>query len=154
LEMTLPQILKSAIQKEIASRELYVGLEQRVKNPASRETLHYMADQEKTHQQVLELYSTNILNEGALHTDLIVDYKIAEHLDQPEITPEMGLKEIFALAAVKEKASHELYLGLAKIYPDGKIKRLLEDLAGQELEHKLRVETLYTEVAFPQTDGG
>ena len=30
----------------------------------------------------------------------------------------------------------------------------LEELAAQELEHKNRVETLYTEVAFPQTDGG
>jgi rubrerythrin len=31
---------------------------------------------------------------------------------------------------------------------------LLEDLAAQELEHKQKVEFLFTEVAFPQTDGG
>jgi rubrerythrin len=31
---------------------------------------------------------------------------------------------------------------------------MLEQLASQELEHKRRVEFIYTEVAFPQTDGG
>ncbi len=35
-----------------------------------------------------------------------------------------------------------------------KVKSLLERLASQELEHKQRVEFLYTEVAFPQTNGG
>ncbi len=34
------------------------------------------------------------------------------------------------------------------------VKRLLERLASQELEHKQRVEFLYAEVAFPQTNGG
>ena len=51
-------------------------------------------------------------------------------------------------------ASHEFYLSLAEIHPAGEIKRLLEELVAQELGHKQRVEFLYTEVAFPQTDGG
>ena len=34
------------------------------------------------------------------------------------------------------------------------VKRLLERLASQELEHKQRVEFLYAEVALPQTNGG
>ncbi|GAG30212.1 unnamed protein product [marine sediment metagenome] len=29
-----------------------------------------------------------------------------------------------------------------------------QELASQELEHKQKAEFLYTEVAFPQTDGG
>lgn len=32
------------------------------------------------------------------------------------------------------------------------VKRLLERLASQEREHKQRIEFLYTEVAFPQTN--
>jgi rubrerythrin len=66
----------------------------------------------------------------------------------------MKLKDVFLLAANREKASHEFYLGLAQIHPDGGVKQLIEKLAAQELEHKQRVEFLYTEVAFPQTDGG
>ena len=83
-----------------------------------------------------------------------VDYKIVEHLAQPEISPDMKLKDVFLLAAEREKASHELYLGLAGVHHAGEMKRLFEEFAAQELEHKQRVEFLYTEVAFPQTDGG
>jgi rubrerythrin len=66
----------------------------------------------------------------------------------------MKLKDIFLFAAAREKASHEFYLSLAQIHPSGEVKRLLGELAAQELEHKQRVESLYTQVAFPQTDGG
>ena len=80
--------------------------------------------------------------------------QIAEHLNQPEIAPDMQLKDVFLPAANREMHSHELYLALAGIHPPGEVKRLLEGLALQELEHKQRVEFLYTEVAFPQTAGG
>ncbi|HEY78007.1 MAG TPA: hypothetical protein G4O09_02730, partial [Dehalococcoidia bacterium] len=90
----------------------------------------------------------------ALSGGQTVDYKITEHLEQPKIYPEMHLKDIFLLAASREKASHELYLGLAEIHPEGQVRKLLEELAAQELEHKQQLEFLYTEVAFPQTDGG
>jgi len=66
----------------------------------------------------------------------------------------MQLKDVFLLAANRELHSYELYLALAGLHPLGEAKRLLEMLASQELEHKQRVEFLYTEVAFPQTDGG
>ena len=66
----------------------------------------------------------------------------------------MQLKDVFLLAANREKASHELYLSLSQIHPDGTARRMLEELASQELEHKQKVEFLYTEVAFPQTAGG
>jgi len=74
--------------------------------------------------------------------------------DQAEISSDMKLKDIFILAANREKASHEFYLGLAQIHPAGEVRRLIERLAAQELAHKERVEFLYTEVAFPQTNGG
>ena len=83
-----------------------------------------------------------------------MDYKIAEHLAHPEISPDMQLRDVFLLAANCEMHSHELYLALAGIHPQGEVKRPLEWLASQELEHKQRVEFLYTEVAFPQTDVG
>ena len=94
------------------------------------------------------------LKEGALSHTKPVDYHIAEHLQQPEVSPDMPLKDVFLLAADREKVSHDFYLALAGIHPEGKTKKLLQDLADQEMGHKKRVEYLYTEVAFPQTDGG
>jgi rubrerythrin len=153
-QMTLQEVLESSIQKEIMSRFLYVGLRQRVKNQAGKDAFQALADQEQMHQRILEEYLHGKLKEGALGHNIVVDYKIAEHLNQAEVSPTMDLKEVFLLAADREKAAHDLYAGLAAIHPNGQVQHLLQDLANQELDHKRRLETLYTEVAFPQTDGG
>jgi rubrerythrin len=153
-QLTLSEVLDRAIQKEISSHYLYLELRQKARNPAAKDAFQDLSEQEEKHQRILEDYLRGKLKEGDLDQGTVVDYKIAECLDQPDITPVMDLKEVFLLAANREKASHELYTGLAEIHPEGKVKHLLEGLAVQELEHKRRVETLYTEVAFPQTDGG
>jgi len=153
-QLTLKEVLEKAIQKEVEARLLYVDLSQKVNNKAAEESFQELAQQEQGHQNLLEQYRRGELKDGALSSGQVVDYKIAEHLDQPEISPEMELKEVFLLAANREKASHEFYLSLARVHPAGEVKRLLEELAAQELKHKQRVEFLYTEVAFPQTDGG
>jgi rubrerythrin len=153
-QFTLHEVLEAAIQKEIMSRFLYVSLRQRVKNQASKDAFQDLADQEEVHQRVLEDYLHGRIREGTLNDNLVVDYKIADCLDQPEISPTMALQDVFLLAAKKEQAAHDLYLGLSEIHPTGHVKSLLQNLASQEKEHKNRVESLYVEAAFPQTDGG
>ncbi len=152
--LTLKEVLQKAIEKEIESRLLYTELSQKVESEVAINAFQKLAQQEQGHQSFLEQYLRGELKEGALSSGQVIDYKIAEHLDLPEIFPGMMLKEIFLLAANREKASHELYLGLAQVHPAGKVKKLLEELAVQELEHKQKMEFLYSEVAFPQTDGG
>jgi rubrerythrin len=154
MHMTLKDVLEKAIQKEIEAQRLYTDLSQKVKNSAATDALRKLSLQEKGHQTMLECYARGELKKGSLRPDHTVDYKIAEHLDQPQLAPDMELKDIFLFAARREKASHELYLSLAGMHPAGEVRTLLRDLAGQELEHKQKVESLYTEVAFLQTDGG
>jgi rubrerythrin len=153
-EFTLEKILERAIQKEIESQNLYSTLSRGVKDQYAKAALRDLAKYEKKHQLILERYRRGELKEGALSSDYVIDYRIAEHLEQPEISSNMNLKDVFLVAANREKASHELYLGLAEIHPQGEVRRMFEELAAQELEHKQKVEYLYTEVAFPQTDGG
>ena len=152
--VTLKEILNKAIEKEVHAQQLYVSLSQKVKDETARDTFLELAQQEQGHRKLLERYQRGELKEGALGHGQAIDYKIAEHLDQPELSVDMKLQEVFLLAANREMASHDFYLSLAQIHPAGEVKRLLEELAAQELEHKQRVEFLYTEVAFPQTDGG
>ena len=109
---------------------------------------------EKKHEELLRRYLRGELGEGTLKAGQVVDYKIAEHFEHPPIDPDMKLDEVLLLASEREKASHELYLGLAAEHEPGKVRELFEDLASQELGHKHRVEYLYNEVAFPQLDGG
>ena len=154
IQFTLDEILGKAIQKEIGSRLLYDDLSQKMKDQVAKDAFRELARQEQGHQNLLEQYQRGELGTEVLCREQAVDYKIAEHLDQPEISPDMQLKDVFLLAANREMHSHELYLALAGIHSPGEAKRMFEELASQELEHKHRVEFLYTEVAFPQTDGG
>jgi rubrerythrin len=63
-------------------------------------------------------------------------------------------QDAFLLAASREKKSHEFYEHLAGMHPEGNVKNLLKQLAKEELAHKGKVEYLYANTAFPQTDGG
>jgi len=153
-QLTVRKVLEKAIQKEIESQQLYRNLSQKMTDEAAKDAFRELTRQEQGHQALLEKYLRGELKEGALKREQVLDYKIAEHLEQPEISLRMELKDVFLLAANREKASHEFYLSLAGVHPSGQVKRLLEELASQELEHKQRVEFLYTETAFPQTDGG
>jgi len=153
-QFSLNEILGKAIQKEIGAQRLYIDLSEKMTNDAAKDALRQLAQQEQGHQSILEQYQKGEFKAGTLSREHVIDYKIAEHLDQPEVSPDMDLKDVFLLAANRELHSHELYLALAGLHPLGEAKRLLKKLASQELKHKQRVEFLYAEVAFPQTDGG
>ncbi|OGO20932.1 MAG: hypothetical protein A2Z15_00695 [Chloroflexi bacterium RBG_16_50_11] len=150
----LKTVLDKAIQKEIEAQELYLRLSKMVVEESARDMFLELSKVEKKHENLLRDYAQGKLREGALKNDHVLDYRIAEKLDQPPITPDLKLKDALLLAANREKASHEFYISLAAEHPPGEIKKLLEELASQELAHKHRVEDLYTEVAFPQTAGG
>ena len=154
VELSLEEVLQRAIQKEIESQRLYLGLGRMVEDAAAKDAFNKLKEEERQHQDRLEEYLRGDLKEGALSSRQMVDYKIAELLGEPEVDSDMKLKDAFLLAANREKASHDFYLSLAGLHPDGEVKRLLEGLAAQELQHKRRVESLYTEVGFPQTNGG
>lgn len=152
--LTVQSVLEKAIEKEIEAQHLYRDLSQKMTDAAAKDAFGQLSREEKGHEELLRKYLRGEIGVGGLKKDSVLDYKIAEYLDQPEITPDMALKDTFLLAANRERASHEFYTRLAAVHPQGGVKKLLEQLAAQELEHKRKVEFLYAEVAFPQTDGG
>jgi len=152
--LTVQAILEKAIEKEIESQQLYRSLSQQMTNEVAKDAFVQLSWEEQGHENLLRKYLGGELGEGDLRKEQVLDYKIAEYLEQPEVTSGMGLKDVFLVAANREKASHAFYLSLAGAHPPGRVRGLLEQLASQELEHKRRVEFIYTEVAFPQTDGG
>jgi rubrerythrin len=153
-QLTLENVLTKAIEREIESQRLYQDLSQKMTDEAARVAFQKLSQEEQEHEDLLRKYLRGELGGGALKKEHVLDYKIAEHLEQPELASGMELKDVFLLAANREKASHDFYLSLAEAHPAGEVRGLLEQLAAQELRHKQRVEFLYTEVAFPQTDGG
>jgi rubrerythrin len=152
--LSLKAVLDLAIGKEIESQKTYAELSRKSKSRAVAEAFQMLISQEKQHQQLLEKYRAGELGADALHMEHPCDYHIAEHFDKPEASPDMELKDAFLYAADREKDSHDFYIKLAWLHAEGELRSLLEKLASQELEHKTLVESLFTEVAFPQTDGG
>lgn len=152
-KLTMKTVLETAIDKEIEAQELYRNLGEQVQNPAAKDMLQTLAGVEKKHEALLRSYLNGEL-EGGLKAEHLVDYKIAEHFKTPPLTPDMTLDQALLVAANREKASHELYVGLAAEHPAGRIHDLFMELADQELDHKHRVEEFYNDVAFPQTSGG
>ncbi len=152
--LTVTEVLRTGVQREIESQNLYTKLGQMVSDSQAKYVLGKLSKEEKRHQEILEKFLNGGIRAGMLKPDDVLDYHIAEHLEQPLVKPDMSLADIFLLAANREKMSNEFYLGLAQAYPSGETKQLLLKMASQELGHKQQVETLYAEVAFPQTDGG
>lgn len=152
-QLTVSEVLAKAIQKEIESQLLYTGLSRRMNDALVGDAFLKLSREERGHQDLLERYQRGEFK-GALSGGQTVDYKIAEYLDQPQASTDMPYRDVFLLAANREQASRQFYLGLAGMHPRGEVKKLLNQLAAQELAHKHQVELLYNDVAFPQTDGG
>jgi rubrerythrin len=153
-DITVQWVIDKAIEKEIEAQTMYRELMDVSEDDAARDMFRQLVGVEKKHEDLLRRYLAGDLGEQGLKRDAVLDYRIAEHFNAPEITPGMALDGVLLLAANREKASHELYLALAAAQPEGKAKQLFEDLAAQELDHKHRMEDYYTDVAFPQTSGG
>ena len=153
VQLTLGEVLREAIQKEVMSRFMYIGLRQSVKNPEAKEAFKLIAEQEEFHQKVLQDYLRGRIKEGALNYRLVVDKKISDQFGQPDVTPNMELKDVFVLAIKKEQTAHNFYANLSVIHPEGRVKKLLEMLSAEELEHKALIEKIYDELylAVPDT---
>ena len=67
---------------------------------------------------------------------------------------QLSLRDVLGKAIQEEIEAQRLYIGLSQKVKDESAITAFKDLSRQELEHKQRIESLYTEVAFPQTDGG
>jgi rubrerythrin len=149
------KILRYAIEKEEAAQRFYNELVGRVSDASTKDTLKYLAQEEVRHKDFLERYLRGEIEEGALRLDEVVEYRILEHMEkEPAASDSLSPAEAYLVAAEREKASHEFYLSLSRIHPEGPIKVLLEKMANEELRHKEKVEYLYANTAFPQTSGG
>jgi rubrerythrin len=154
MEATLDGILAMAIASEEAAIELYRGLAQMVDDDSTREALEYLAEEEVQHRSLLESYKRGEIKEGALAPQSVINPRIVEYLGAPTFDSQWSPQDAFLVAAKQEHAAYEFYTMLAEQHPEGEARELLNSLARQELAHKERVEYIYANTAFPQTDGG
>jgi len=154
-EKGLTALIDMAISREEEAYTFYMDLVEKVSDPAAKDTILFIADEEKKHKAFLENYRKEAEGGSAmLQMSEVTFYKIAEHQKEPELAENMTRENVFLIAAHRELRSYHFYRELAGEHPDGEPKRMLLKMANEELKHKEKMEYLYTNTAFPQTSGG
>jgi len=150
----MPGIIDAAIQREQDAYVFYMGLLDKIDNKDVRHTIEFIAGEEKKHKAFLEDYRDGKFGGQPMRMSDVVYYKITEYQDEPKVKEHMSGEDVYLLAAHREKKSYEFYTELAGLHSDEKTKDMLLRIANEELKHKEKMEYLYANTAFPQTDGG
>lgn len=153
-EKRLGDYIDIAIQREEEAHDFYMDLFKKVQDSAARDALQLLAGEELKHKAFLENYRNGGYPKDALRMNQPIDYKIAEHMDKPDIEGNIESKDVYLIAAHRERSSYDFYTALAGLHPEGELKDMFRKIASEELRHKEKVEYLYSNTAFPQTDGG
>lgn len=143
-----------AIQREEEAHQFYTDLLGNVRDASAKDALTLLANEEKKHKAFLVSYRDGGFGANALQLSHPIDYKVAEHMDRPDIQKDLQSKEVFLIAAHRELNSYNFYMGLADLHPEGELREIFRKMASEELKHKEKVEYLYANAAFAQTDGG
>jgi rubrerythrin len=154
MEKTFAEIIDMAIQREVVAYDFYMDIYHKVQDESVRDAVEFIAKEEIKHKEFLVGYRAGNFGSDALRMADVVDYKIAEYLEEPEIAEESSSQEVYLIASHREAKSHLFYKELAGMHTDSELKTMLLKMANEELKHKEKMEYLYTNTAFPQTSGG
>jgi len=151
---TVAEILNMAIQREEVAYDFYMDIYHRVEDASVRDTVEFIAGEEKKHKAFLVSYKEGKYGADSLRMADVVEYKLAEYLEEPEISQNSSSEDVYLVAAHREARSHQFYQELASMHADSNLKTMLLKMANEELKHKEKMEYLYANTAFPQTSGG
>ncbi|MBL0716298.1 MAG: ferritin family protein [Desulfosarcina sp.] len=155
LDEKLQECIETAIKREEEAFNFYNDLAGQVADESARETLLWIATEEKKHKAYLVKFRDEGQGPAGMRVADVTYYKIAEHLEEPETSENMSREEVFLLASHRELRAFQFYSELAALYDEGtEIHDMLLRIANEELKHKEKMEYLYANTSFPQTDGG
>lgn len=154
MDKRVSDIIEIAIKREEDAYDFYMDILSKVTDPAVRNTLDFIAGEEKKHKAFLEGYRDGNYGAQALRMSAAVDYKIAQYLEEPGVDENSKPEDVYLVASHRELRSHHFYTELAMLHAQGEPRDVLLKMANEELKHKEKMEYLYANTAFPQTSGG
>jgi rubrerythrin len=141
-------IITNAIEREVEAYTFYRTVHEKVNDPNLKDLFNELAGEESKHRKMLEGYLTK--EPSSLHFDTKRDYKIAQSLETPPLSPDLKPLDGLVLAIRMELDAMQLYTQLANASTDPEQKQDFEELAAMERGHKARLEDIYTNMAFPE----
>lgn len=144
----MPAILDRAIANEEAAEAFYRQAADSVADAATRDALEGLMRDEREHKRLIEEFKSGArpLPEGVSPGGSLV-----ESFGMPAFSADMSPADAFLLAARKEKLAVEFYENWAGLYPQGPERDLLLRLAEIERRHKVHVEAMFSNAAFPES---
>ena len=141
------EILKMAVGNEVEAYEFYRDAAAKMKDPAMKKTFMELADEESGYKVLLEGFLSNEMKDMKFSDEK--DYKVAETVEAPQtLSTDMAFKDAIALAMKKEQEAMEMYQQFADASEGAKQKETFLELAKMEKGHKVRLEGIYTDIAF------
>ncbi len=134
-------IIAFAIRREIEAAEGYARIGAAAKTPGLRELAGELRRQEEAHRRLLEELPAETL--GELGTAFVPDLHIIDALSDEKLSGDMSIQEMLIFAAKKEAQAMALYESLARLDGASGHEQIFQFLAGQEREHKLKLEAEY-----------
>jgi len=150
----ISEIITMAIRREEEAITFYRELNKKTHDQSVKDTIEWITGEEKRHKAFLVNYREGRQGPDALKMHAAVNYKIAEHLEEPPLEAVRDGADVFLMASHRELKSYKFYSELAHLHPEGDLRTTLLKMAGEELAHKEKMEYLYSNTAFPQTAGG
>lgn len=142
----MEKIISDAIDTEIESHEFYKDAAEKLEDPQLVELFEDLAKEELEHKMYLEKFLESGIKE--INIDPGYDYGIAETIDAPPLSTDMGFSDAIKLAIKREEEAVEMYSKLANATPDAEMKGIFNGLADMERLHKTRLEDVYVNVGF------
>jgi rubrerythrin len=141
-------IIKQAIANEVEARKFYDNAANTLKDPHLKKLFASLAEEEKKHRDILtKIYTSNTMDRYFSESR---DYKVAETVDEPELSMEMKPADAFALAMKKEEAAMKQYTEMAGMCDDDGKRQVFLDLAAMERDHKLKMESAFIDIGYPE----
>ncbi len=135
-----------AIEQETNAKNFYSAIAAKSSQGNIQEMFTKLAAEEERHEKLL----TEVLEKGKkeLNFSETEDYGISETVEPPEISEDMSLADVFAIAMKNEEKAMIMYQQMAKDAPTSEIRNFFAELAKMEQGHKLVMEQSYTDVAY------
>jgi len=141
------KVITMAVENEIEAYDFYKAAGEKVSDANLKSIFNDLAKEEQQHREFLQ----GLLSQAqTMKFDENQDYKISESVDKPKLSISMSPADAIGLAMKNEEEAMHMYAELAKASADKEQKAMFDSLARMEQGHKVKLEGLYTDMAYPE----
>jgi len=141
-------VIAFAIDREIRAAEQYGRMADLAGTPGLKEMLLFLRGEEEEHRRLLEGLTASEIER--LEPSKAPDLGLVDDLADEPLAADMSLQDLLISAARKEKQAVDLYEALARTAEAERQRDLFLFLAGQERDHKLKLESAYETHVLPE----